>query len=363
MTVVCDEVELGNHFKMGVAVLTAESSLNSLTLEMIHSLKPKLLEWQKRNDIAFIWIEGAGEKAFCAGGDIRKLYESICAKQYDHELFFAAEYSLDYMIHTSPKPIVVYGHGIVMGGGLGIMAGAQFRIVTETSKLAMPEITIGLYPDVGATYFLTKMPDNLGLFLGLTGTRLNAADAKFVGLADFFIERALKDELQTEFKTQRWSDLPGENRAALAKLFEKFQLRSHKKFPTSEVKNHAPVLAKLMKRDSIFGIAQEFAKTSADPWLQTAFDNFRRGSPTSAHVIYAQFQKGKDLSLKDAFELEFVMSSQFARHHDLAEGIRALLIERDNKPQWSPGDLQHVTREDVERYFTPPWPSPKSIFY
>src|SRR5690554_6615229 len=196
--------------KIGIATLNSERSLNALSLAMIDALEPQLEAWANDDSIVCVWLEGAGEKAFCAGGDIVAMYKA--AKDLPKEPvaevvdFFTREYRLDYRIHTYPKPLLVWADGFVMGGGMGLMNGASHRVVTERSRLAMPEISIGLYPDVGATYFLSKLPDNMGLFLGLTAAQVNAADALYIGLADFAIASDMRDNTLHALTNASWSD-------------------------------------------------------------------------------------------------------------------------------------------------------------
>ena len=199
----------GHH--IGVATLNSEKSLNSLSVEMVDLLTPKFKEWKQDKSVVCVLLKAVGEKAFCAGGDIRRLYDSMlecgAEKKNDYaESFFENEYRLDYLIHTYSKPIIVWGHGIVMGGGIGLMSGASHRVVTEKSRLAMPEINIGLYPDVGSTWFLNHATGRTGLFLGLTGANINAADALYIGLADRFISHEKQDEVIKQLCAADWQD-------------------------------------------------------------------------------------------------------------------------------------------------------------
>ena len=177
--------------KLGRVTLNVAATLNSLTLEMVDLLQAQLDAWRDDDDIAAIFIEGAGEKAFCAGGDVQALHQSAvphrAAPATTRRISFAREYRMNYTLHTYPKPIICWGHGIVMGGGLGVMAGCSHRVVTEKTRIAMPEVTIALFPDVGGSWFLNHMPGNAGQFLALTGASINAADAMYTGIADRFI--------------------------------------------------------------------------------------------------------------------------------------------------------------------------------
>ena len=200
---------------IGMMTLNAEKTLNALSLEMIDLMAEQLAAWSTDDNIAMVFMQAAGEKAFCAGGDLQNLYQSMLTHHASAEKndiranpyacdFFNREYRLDYFIHTYPKPILCWGHGIVMGGGIGLMAGASHRVVTEKSRLAMPEIGIGLFPDVGGSYFLNRMPGKLGLFLALTGAMINAADAKFTKLADYAIAQVDKASVLEKLLQQPW---------------------------------------------------------------------------------------------------------------------------------------------------------------
>src|SRR5690606_15192614 len=185
---------------IGIATLNVPRALNALSLEMIDLLKMQLDDWQQDARIAAVWLDAEGDKAFCAGGDVVRLYQSMVdtptgERNHYAEAFFGREYQLDYLLHTYGKPVICWGHGIVMGGGLGLMSGCSHRVVTEKSRIAMPEITIGLHPDVGGSWFLSRMPGRTGLFLGLTGANINAADALYIGLADRAIGSGLKAQV------------------------------------------------------------------------------------------------------------------------------------------------------------------------
>ncbi|MGL5358870.1 MAG: enoyl-CoA hydratase/isomerase family protein, partial [Shewanella sp.] len=197
---------------IGIATLNVESALNALDLDMVRKLSQQLTLWQHDPLIAAVVLDGSGDRAFCAGGDVRALYQASMTKPGElsqaAEVFFTEEYRLDYLLHTYGKPVLVWGDGIVMGGGLGLMAGASHRVVTETSRIAMPEVTIGLYPDVGGSYFLNRMPGKLGLFLGLSAYQLNAADACYVGLADHYLNRDDKELMFDAMATLDWVDSP-----------------------------------------------------------------------------------------------------------------------------------------------------------
>lgn len=354
-----EERPTANGRKLGVARLNAERSLNALSQAMIDLLRPKLTAWARDPALACVVLEGSGAKAFCAGGDVIGLYESMRAcpggPNPVAERFFETEYRLDYQIHTYPKPVLCWGHGIVMGGGLGLMAGASHRVVTEASHIAMPEITIGLYPDIGGTWFLNRMPARVGLFLGLTGAAMNAGDALYVGLADFFIRAEQRGELESALCAADWSEDTECNRTRLSALLRRFAEVSRSACPSSNVLAHRHVIDEITDQYHLDTLVAKLQRHEGDDgWLASAAKAVSEGSPTSARVIFEQYRRGRLLSLKEAFMRELVMSVHFTRQHDFAEGIRARLIDRSGNPQWQPSTLAAVSEASVEAYFLPP---------
>ena len=345
--------------RVGIATLNAEKSLNALSAEMIALLAERLPVWRDDPAIACIVLQGAGGKAFSAGGDIRRLYESMrsCGGGENPyaEKFFADEYRLDYLIHTFPKPVLAWVHGIALGGGLGLMAGASHRVVTERCRLAMPEISIGLYPDVGATWFLNRMPGRSGLYLGLTGASLNAHDALFTKLADFFILEERKSALFAELPAAPWEDDARANRVLLSRLLRAHAARSRDALPASNVRRHFDLIERVTDCDGVSEIAARLAVEPAeDPWIANGGAALASGAPTSAHIVYELYRRAPRLSLKEALMLEWNVSLQCVAHGDLREGIRALIIDKDNRPRWTPATLAEVDRTRVARHLAPP---------
>src|SRR5210317_2516528 len=214
--VVFEEIPAGSG-KVGRVTLSVAATLNSLTLEMVNLLQVRLDQWRTDESIAAIFIEGAGDKAFCAGGDVQALYRSATATpggpcEYAED-FFTREYRMNYTLHTYGKPIICWGHGIVMGGGRGVMAGCSHRVVTEKTRIAMPEVTIALFPDVGGSWFLNHMPGKCGQFLALTGASINAADAIYTGIAGRFIASEHKAAVIEQLLLQSWSAYARANHA------------------------------------------------------------------------------------------------------------------------------------------------------
>ena len=302
------ELESISDKKVAIATLNSEKSLNALSLDMVKSLLPQLLAWQEDPSIAVVVLEGKGEKAFCAGGDIRDLYDAMVknpGKQAPYvEEFFTHEYQLDYLIHTYEKPILLWGQGIVMGGGLGMMAGASHRVVTETSRIAMPEITIGLYPDVGGTYFLNQMPKGCGLFLGLTGASINAADAKFINLADYFVSQDSRYALIEELLVTRWGETTALNHQKLSDVIRKFEVESKNLMPAGNVQPHLELIEQVTQGESVEAVVDAILGLELeDKWVNKAQKSLKAGSPITAHIVYHQMQKS-GMTLADAFRWE-----------------------------------------------------------
>jgi enoyl-CoA hydratase/carnithine racemase len=352
--VLFEELPTAGAHRVGVATLHAPAALNALSLPMVRALLSRLRRWATDPGVACVVLQGAGEKAFCAGGDLRELYESMRATPGEPSAyargFFGEEYELDYLIHTFEKPILCWGHGIVMGGGIGLMAGASHRVVTSQSRLAMPEITVGLYPDVGGSWILGRMPGRVGLFLALTGAPLNAADALFCGLADVHVAASSRADVIAAIQAAAWTGDAREDHAALSRVLERAQARD---LPPSNVRAHFDRLNELMAGDLLAIGARLESLASDDPWLATAAATFRKGSPTSAALSFELRRRTRHASLAEVFRLEYDVSLGCAAHHDFAEGIRALLIDKDKKPRWAPAALDAVTSELVEDHFRP----------
>jgi enoyl-CoA hydratase/carnithine racemase len=350
-TVIFRELPTASGHRFGIATLNAPASLNSLSLAMVDALHPQLLAWAADPGIAGVMLDGAGEKALCAGGDLRELYGSMrelgAANNPYAQSFFSREYRLDYLIHTYPKPFLCWGHGIVMGGGIGLMSGASHRVVTPKSRLAMPEIAIGLFPDVGGSWILRHMPGSVGLFLALTGVSINAADALFVGAADFFLPHEAKSGVLAAIGDARWD---GDAAGRLSHLLE--SLRGDEALPPSAVREHFDTIQALIGHDGLSDIAARLdAAQTTDAWLTTAVQGFHKGCPTSAALAFALWQRSKHLSLAEVFRLEFNVAVGACAHPDFPEGIRALLIDKDRQPRWNPAALAQVSDAHVAAHF------------
>ncbi|WP_417355250.1 enoyl-CoA hydratase/isomerase family protein [Gallaecimonas pentaromativorans] len=354
-----EELDTANGKAIGVARLNSEKSLNALSEAMIDALGPQLAAWDADPRIAMVVLEGAGDKAFCAGGDVVALYNAMNGSDDGGkavEGFFVKEYRLDYQIHCLKKPVLVWGHGIIMGGGLGLMSGASHRVVTQTARIAMPEITIGLYPDVGGSYFLSRMPGKSGLFLGLTGANINAADALYVDLADHFIPAEDKGRLFDALCHVNWGETLSLNHEKLTQALKTLEMPARAKLPRGQVKAHQDTIDRLCKGGDLAAIVQAITGLETDdPWLTRARDTLRNGSPLSAAVVFEQLKRGKEMSLAEVFRMEAGLSWRCGEFGEFLEGVRALLVDKDKAPRWRFGSVAEVDPKVLARFFESPW--------
>lgn len=382
--VIFEELTCLGKSKIGIAQLNAPKTLNGLSLEMTRLLSQKLEQWAQDACIAIVILRGSGDKAFCAGGDLHTLHHSMTENVSGPPVnnayaatFFAEEYTLDYRIHTFPKPILVWGDGIVMGGGMGLMMGASHRVVTETTRMAMPEISIGLFPDVGGTWLLNRLPGNAGLFLGLTGAQLGANDALFAGMADYHVRRDIWKTLLETLTTQSWKNI-SEPTAVLTETARKDLASNHDQLhqllcslqmapdPNNKpLQENFDLIRQLCGGVDLERIVNDILKLAdhQDPWLQRAAKTLSHGSPGSARLTFALLAHNKLLSLAEVYRVEWLAGLMAAAHGDFAEGIRALLIDKDKQPKWNPPTLAQADEQWVKKFFALPFPPEQHPLY
>ncbi|MEE9143724.1 MAG: enoyl-CoA hydratase/isomerase family protein [Candidatus Binatia bacterium] len=340
---------------LGFVTLDSSRSLNALDLRMLHSIEKKLLNWRRRDDIACVVLSANSKKAFCAGGDIKSLVAGLHQdklSQFARD-YFTTEYFVDYLIHVYPKPILCWADGITMGGGIGIMNGASYRVVTERSLLAMPETAIGFFTDVGATYFLNQLPSGLGLFLGLTAARFNGFDAVKMKLAEGLLSSDKKNTVFEGLSHLPWTEDPQKNIETLHRYLagESEVDLSHE----SDLLKRVGEIQKLVNKSTIDEVDAAFRKWKGkDEWIESALQGYFAGSPTSVKTVFEQLKRGKNLSLKDAFLREWNMAMNYCERSDLREGVRAVLVDKDHRPRWNPPALSEVQAKEIERYFSEP---------
>jgi enoyl-CoA hydratase/carnithine racemase len=342
--------------KVGVARLNRPRQLNAITLTMCELLRDRLREWAADQDVVAVLLEGAGDKGFSAGGDVAEVVRQVRAggpRRFVYgDSFFDVEYQLDQMIHEYPKPFIAWIHGVCMGGGLGLVAGAATRIVTEQVRLAMPEIHIGLFPDVGGGFFLNRVPGHAGVVMALTGLTINEADALYAGLADAFVAREFRDDLMAQLCALEWTGRGADDQAAVTRLVGGFHRRCKPGLPSANLQAYADALRFIGSQPDAVGVRDALAlAANEDPWFEAPAKSLAQGSPTGAKVSFEYLRRCRRMSLAEVLALDLVLARQFQRHHDFPEGVRALLIDKDRKPRWSPAHFDEVDEALVSAHF------------
>ncbi|WP_176340650.1 3-hydroxyisobutyryl-CoA hydrolase [Xanthomonas hortorum] len=368
--VLFEQRDCADGHRIGIATLNSPKTLNGLSLQMTRLLDAQLRVWADDAQIACVVLRGAGEKAFCAGGDLHGLYQSMRAHREavpdaqervaqpqgnaHAAAFFEEEYRLDYRIHTYPKPLLCWGHGIVMGGGIGLMSGASHRVVTERSRLAMPEISVGLFPDVGGSWLLRRVPHGAGLFLALTGAPLDASDAIYAGLADVRLEHTQYAAVLDALSAHAWTGNVQDDRGQLSAFLHGIA----QALEPGPLQVHAALIEQLVAGDTLEEVvAAILALQSEDTWLQAARATLAAGAPSSARLAWELQRHPATSTLADTFRTEYVAALHVAAHGDFAEGIRALLIDKDRQPQWQPASLEEADAQWAAAFFQSPWPA------
>ena len=355
----CAEIVVEVQGQVGLLTLNRPKALNALTLPMVRALTAALLRWRDDAGIAAVAIRGMGREgpfgSFCAGGDIRFFHQAALAGDPSLEDFFTEEYALNHLIHGYPKPYLAFMDGIVMGGGMGISQGASTRIVTARSKLGMPETHIGLFPDVGGGYFLSRLVGSAGEWLALTGQALGAGDAIGLGLADVC--------LADEALPADWSALSGLDWSSpdpLAPWFATYSIAS----PQAVTRPEGQIDA-FFSMASVPEMVQALEHDGGD-WASQTAATLRQRSPLMLHVVLEQVRRARGLSLADDLRLERdLVRHCFHTAHlgrsgktsETVEGIRALAVDKDHQPRWQPARIEDVTADMVTPFFVSPWPA------
>ena len=343
---------------VGLITLNRPEALNALTLQMVNRLSAVLSEWRDDPSIEAVAIRGNNKQgpfgAFCAGGDIRFFHDAAITKDPSLEQFFTAEYRLNHLIDNYPKPYIAFMDGVVMGGGMGLSQGANLRIVSERTKMAMPETKIGLFPDVGGGYFLSRCPGASGEYLALSGQMLTGDEALAVGLADALAA--------TESLPELWNSLTENTQLSPTQRFEQLQNQLTKTPPQPQWLDS--------QIDSIFSLPTlgdiiQALENANNHWATETLKTLRQRSPLMLHVTLEQIRRGRELCMADDLRMERTLVQHcFNTQHlnrsgsssETVEGIRALVIDKDQNPKWNPSRIEEVTPEMVAPFFESPWP-------
>ena len=322
--------------RVGRIVMNRPRALNALTLDMIRTCDSILHEWKDDPHVHAVVIEGAGDRAFCAGGDIIALREAqVTGNRLAADAFFTEEYALNLLIATYPKPYIALIDGICMGGGIGMSVHGPYRVATEHAGFGMPETAIGFFPDIGATFLLPRLRGHLGAYLGLTGLRLTGADAVHAGLATHFVPRAKLPALS----------------AALAKDGPSVMADFAETLPPFSLADHLDAIERCFTAETVPDIIAWLEKEDAD-WAKASLKALRAVSPSALFWTLQALRNGANMNLPDALDAEFRLTKTTMAHPDFIEGVRAMVVDKDRQPKWSPARIEDVNPADIAALFT-----------
>eukprot|EP00062_Callorhinchus_milii_P005987 gi/632946005/ref/XP_007888342.1/ PREDICTED: 3-hydroxyisobutyryl-CoA hydrolase, mitochondrial [Callorhinchus milii] len=330
----------------GVITLNRPKVLNALNLSMIRQIYPQLKKWEQDNETSLVIIKGTGEKAFCAGGDIRAVAEAGKSGDRLAADFFREEYILNNAIGTCRIPYIAFIDGVTMGGGVGLSVHGQFRVATEKTLFAMPETAIGLFPDVGGGFFLPRLEGKLGLYLALTGYRIKGRDVQQAGIATHFVESEKIPALEKDLVS-----LKSPSKEDVADLLNSYHHKctvEDKKFVLAD---HVDKINSLFKSSSVEEILQNLMQDGS-PFALKQLETMKKMSPTSMKLTFRQLEQGAVMSLQDVLVMEYRLSQACMRGHDFYEGVRAVLIDKDQRPIWKPAKLEEVTKNHLDACFS-----------
>ena len=321
--------------RIGRILLNRPRALNALDLEMIRGMVKALNDWRDDPHVHAVVIEGAGDRAFCAGGDVRALRDGqLSGDRTEVEAFFSEEYALNLAIATYPKPFVALIDGICMGGGIGVSVYGPYRVATEHASFGMPETAIGFFPDIGGTYFMPRLPGEMGNYLGLTGLRISGADAVHAGFGTHYVPRA------------RLADLS----AALAKEGVSALARFAETLPAYSLEDHRAAIDRCFGAATVLEMAHRLETIDAE-WSKAALKALRTVSPSALCWTLEALRRGANMTLPQALDAEFLLTRTTMAHPDFVEGVRALVVDKDRQPKWQPARIEDVLPADTAAMF------------
>ena len=339
-TVTDAEVLVRVEGRVGRLTLNRPKALHSLTLNMCRLMIDALLAWQDDAGVELVLIDNSGERGFCAGGDIRLLADSAAGDGTVAREFFHLEYRLNELMFRYAKPVTAILDGVVMGGGVGISMPARFRVATERTTYAMPETGIGLFPDVGGGWYLPRMPDHIGMWLAMTGARIKAADCELVGVATDYVESGRLEELKAAAVADP---------AAIERLLTEFEGDAGR----PAIAAHQDEIARIFSLDSVEAIVAALKAADSD-WAREQLQVLGAKSPQTIKVAFRQLGLGaKARTFAENMAMEYRISSRVVMRPDFTEGVRAVIIDKDNAPKWDPPTLEGVTEALLDEIFAP----------
>jgi len=326
---------------VGLITLNRPKALNALNQPMVLEIHPKMIEWADDDEVQAVVIQAAGDRAFCAGGDILWLRNNGLENRPKALSFFWDEYRLNRYIKHYPKPYIAFIDGITMGGGCGLSVHGDFRVATERTTYAMPETGIGLFPDVGGSFFMPRCPGETGMYSAITGDRLKSGDALFLGIATSYTP---SDKLDDVLKALTEADL--KDRETIGGILQDF----HEHPGDSHVEHLQGQIDVIFDEDSLEGVVEKLNNNGSE-FAQKTLKTISTKSPTSMKVTFRQMREGARLDFDECMKMEYRIVSRVMAGHDFYEGVRAVIVDKDNSPQWDPNTLEAVTDADVDEYF------------
>jgi enoyl-CoA hydratase len=337
---VSDDVLILKDKRIGRIRLNRPAAIHALTTAMCEAMSEALLEWRADDSVEAVVIDHAQGRGFCAGGDVVMLWRSGGGDAEEAKRFFFAEYRLNHLLFTYPKPTVAIMDGITMGGGVGISLPCDYRVATENTRFAMPETGIGLFPDVGGGWYLPRLPGRVGEFMALTGARLDGAECQYLGLATHYVPQASLADMVDRIATTP-NRVQGPIGAFAATP------------PDARIAGNLPAIARLFASYRLEDVLAALADDESN-WAKTELDTLRTKSPLSCKVSLRLMEEGANrASFEDEMRAEYALASRVVRTHDFHEGVRALLIDKDNNPQWDPATPEAVDDEMLDVLFAP----------
>jgi enoyl-CoA hydratase len=337
-----DDVIIGVENGLGRLTLNRPGALHALNTRMCRLMTDALLTWRTDPGVKAVMIDHSGERGFCAGGDIRMLAQSGAGDGAEAREFFFTEYRLNDLLfrYRTEKPVVAIMDGVTMGGGVGLSMPARYRVATERTTFAMPETGIGLFPDVGGGWFLPRLHGKTGLWMALTGARLKAADCELLGLATDVVESARLPELKAAIVADP---------TAIETLLTEYEVDPGR----APLADHRDEIDNLFGHDTVEAI---FAALSADgsDWAKAQLATLQTKSPQTLKVAMRQLAEGERMTaFSDNMAMEYRIGARVVQKHDFIEGVRAVIVDKDNAPKWSPDTLEGVTEAELAEIFAP----------
>ena len=336
-------IEEINH--IGCIKLNRLNALNALSIKMIETISDQLVKWKNNSDIYMIYLSSGHPKSFCAGGDVKSLYEHAIKGDFVYpKMYLSKQYTMDYMIQTYPKPVLTFIDGYVFGGGVGLSIGSSHVVVSEHVQLAMPETKIGFFPDVGASYFLNKLPNHVGKYIGILGPVLYSNDLLYLDIANYVINHDSWSHIEKElFELPLKAGKTHEQLSSLLKMYSKSD------FQLSTIESHIEIIKKVFSKDTIRDMIKSIDFNN--PFESGLKNKFLEMSPTAMTFTLEMLKRTKQLSLFECYKFEQLLSDQVIRTHDFKEGVRSLLVDKDKSFNYQPKELFEIEGADIDGLF------------